>query len=207
MGSTTNDFLWDRGNEIQCIETYLKTPPTRFTPNIHYFCGMSGVGKTRLFEYASNYMKRVLPSQSIESVALYFDYTFPDNRETEENIVRNIYNRLRTYENISFPKYELAHAYLFEITQDPAYRLDSTPNQVSHSVLSALASTGVSACETILLSDTIVGQLLSSLGQKLFPLLKDEGKKVQMSLKVKLQEELRSFLNELKFFFKRRNTW
>lgn len=202
MGSTTNDFLWDRGNEIQCIETYLKTPPSRFTPNIHYFCGMSGVGKTRLFEYALNYMKSVLPSQSIESVALYFDYTFPDNRETEENIVRNIYNRLRTYENISFTKYELAHAYLFEITQDPAYRLDSTPNQVSHSVLSALASTGVSACETILLADTIVGQLLSSLGQKLFPLLKDEGKKVQMSLKVKLQEELRSFLNELKFFSK-----
>ena len=93
--STVSDFLWDRGNEIQCIETYLKTPPSRFTPNIHYFCGMSGVGKTRLFEYASNYMKSVLPSQSIESVALYFDYTFPDNRETEENIVRNIYNRLR----------------------------------------------------------------------------------------------------------------
>ena len=197
------NLLWGRDNEIKYIEKDISSTPSQTSNNIHYFYGMSGVGKTRLFEYAEEYIKqRVDPVQSIEQVTLYFNYTFTGApHETEESIVRKIYNKLRESGNFSFPKYELAHMYLFELTHDSAYRLDPIQNQTYDSVIDVLSNAGIETFISLLSPDpaiTFIAQIVSSCAQKAASLFKRKKSQLQMAQEMEQHKiALQSFFNNL----------
>lgn len=129
--------LWERSEELSRIEEALwHLPYDNGSSYVHFFWGISGVGKTKLFDYVTAYVPQI--SQETGDNLHFLNCTVTDSADfTEYRVIRNFYQRASKMQDFSFPRYESANKYLFNLTQDSAYRMDTLNNS---EILSGLSS-------------------------------------------------------------------
>ena len=113
------------GREME-MEDALKEP-CREESTIYYFYGRSGVGKSKLCEYArflSQKAQKRLPKDQVRTL-LHLDVT---GESGELKTVRRFYQKLtRSSPKFTFPRFEAANCYQFELTK----KADDQMDQVS----------------------------------------------------------------------------
>lgn len=116
-------MLWERDNEKERIRNALQYPHENQS-DIHFFHGISGVGKSMLCEYTRRYIQSQLePDYALVNIDM-------SSSMTESQIIRHLYQILSLKDELSFPRYEVASDYLYRMTNDPSYRIE-TPKTAS----------------------------------------------------------------------------
>ena len=116
-------LLCGREEEIALLEDALKEP-CQEEGTIYYFYGRSGVGKSKLCEYARLLSQKVqenIPKDHVRKL-LHLDVT---EESGEAQTVRRLYRELAcSSPRFTFPRYETANRYLFELTKKAEYQMD-----------------------------------------------------------------------------------
>lgn len=120
--------LWGRETETESIKMALQILPIDKSV-VHYFYGISGVGKSKLCNYTIRYIQTQLQAPH---ATVHIDMS---SELTEQQIIQHLYQELSAQMEISFPRYEAASAYLFDESNDPIYKI--TPPESASSVLSS----------------------------------------------------------------------
>lgn len=153
------DTLWGRENEMEYIRNAIQVPQQGHS-SIHYFHGISGVGKSKLCDYTRRYVQTQLQAPySMVNIDMSSDLA-------ETQIIHNLYCSLVTHVELPFPHYEIASSYLFKITGDPIYKIDlpSNTSRLTHSVFDYATKLGASILE---LSISTNNDLLTDLSAQL----------------------------------------
>lgn len=115
--------LWNREQEMEYIRNAFQIPPQEYG-TIYYFYGMSGVGKSKLCEYTRRYVRAMIQT-NFAMVNIDMSLSM-----SEAEIVRYLYGTLSKYQELSFPRYEIASEFLYHANQIASDKLENTTDGV-----------------------------------------------------------------------------
>lgn len=193
-----DNMLWDRDMEKEHIRNALQAPP-EMHGSIYFFHGISGVGKSRLCEYTSlyiqTYMEAAYALVNIDMSPLI----------AEEQMVRKLYQELSLTDELTFPRYEVASDYLFRMSEDPSYKIE-TPKTASRIIDYVVDGVEVFSNGTLELLNPVGAFPISAFALNLAQCIVERAtnwaksnleKTMQEHEVSKKQRELEQFLNEL----------
>lgn len=181
-----DNYLICRESEKESVFNALRQHPKN-EPYVHYFHGISGVGKSCLCDYIRMYIPL---KNEANFVLLNLDV---GSDMTEAQVIHQFYRQLSKEIEFFFPRYELANNYIYAVTNDAAYQVESLSTSISKFV--NFTGEGISSLAEISFSDNpvvpiVINKVCTLLGKGATQIITDV-------VHIHWEKELQPFISEL----------